>query len=98
MVAAKCWRPVGCGQGAEDSWQSECGFLLPLWSRSLLRALEEASLLSDSLLPGGKRCGAGIRKLPSCADCPACDSEVSCKSLVRLKGASRLVCGLMVSV
>lgn len=27
------------------------GFLLPLWSRSLLRAREEASLLSDSRLP-----------------------------------------------
>lgn len=34
------------------------------WSRSLLQAREEASLLSDSRLPGGKRCGAGIRKLP----------------------------------
>lgn len=27
-MAAKCWRPVGCGQGAEDSWQSE--WLSPL--------------------------------------------------------------------
>lgn len=27
------------------------GFLLPRWSRSLLRAGEEASLLSDSWLP-----------------------------------------------
>lgn len=68
------------------------------WKSSACGPGGEASLLSDSLLPGGKRCGAGIRKLPSCADCPACDSEVSCKSLVHLKGVSRVVCGLMVSV